>query len=110
MAAGIGFGCSVIGHSPASTPKKTQGLLRPLQSLVHTSCCTLPHLHANAGSIEMMEPARPVDAASTVAAEPAVFGPEPRQHPLLINGQVQQVWLDPATTLVEVLRDQLGLT
>jgi xanthine dehydrogenase YagT iron-sulfur-binding subunit len=58
----------------------------------------------------MIEPARTVDAAKPVVVEHAVIGPEPRQYSLSVNGQVHPVWLDPATTLVEVLRDQLHLT
>ena len=59
----------------------------------------------------MSEPARTHSAVPPGAADSAaVIGPEPRQYPLVVNGQVHQVWLDPATTLVEVLRDQLCLT
>lgn len=38
------------------------------------------------------------------------FGPEPRALSLLINGEVHTALADPATTLVEFLRDALGLT
>lgn len=38
------------------------------------------------------------------------FGPEPRPLSLLINGEVRTALADPATTLVEFLRDALGLT
>jgi xanthine dehydrogenase YagT iron-sulfur-binding subunit len=41
---------------------------------------------------------------------PKTFGPHPQQLELSVNGELHAVWLDPATTLVEVLRDQLGLT
>jgi len=58
----------------------------------------------------MIEPARNLDAAQPAAADPAIIGPEPRQYPLSVNGQVHQVWIDPATTLVEILREQLCLT
>lgn len=38
------------------------------------------------------------------------FGPEPQPLSLLINGEVRTALADPATTLVEFLRDSLGLT
>jgi xanthine dehydrogenase YagT iron-sulfur-binding subunit len=59
--------------------------------------------------LEMIDPARNLDAAEP-AAGPVVIGPGPQQYSLSVNGQVHPVWLDPATTLVEVLRDQLCLT
>lgn len=69
----------------------------------------------------MLEPARTRGAAveqsptappiaDRSAADTPVIGPQQQQFALSVNGQVQQVWLDPATTLVDVLRDQLGLT
>jgi xanthine dehydrogenase YagT iron-sulfur-binding subunit len=39
-----------------------------------------------------------------------VFGPEPVLLRLAVNGRDLRVHADPATTLTEVLRDQLGLT
>jgi carbon-monoxide dehydrogenase small subunit/xanthine dehydrogenase YagT iron-sulfur-binding subunit len=54
--------------------------------------------------------ARPAELESPATAAPTIIGPGAVQLELHINGQVHQVWLDPATTLVEVLRDQLGLT
>jgi carbon-monoxide dehydrogenase small subunit/xanthine dehydrogenase YagT iron-sulfur-binding subunit len=38
------------------------------------------------------------------------FGPDPVPLSLLINGEVRTALADPATTLVEFLRDALGLT
>lgn len=38
------------------------------------------------------------------------LGPEPRPLSLLVNGEVRTALADPATTLVEFLRDALGLT
>ncbi|HEY0686392.1 MAG TPA: (2Fe-2S)-binding protein [Steroidobacter sp.] len=38
------------------------------------------------------------------------IGPEPRPLSLLVNGKVCTALADPATTLVEFLRDALGLT
>jgi carbon-monoxide dehydrogenase small subunit/xanthine dehydrogenase YagT iron-sulfur-binding subunit len=38
-----------------------------------------------------------------------VIGPRPAELSLSINGAVRTVQVDPATTLVEVLRDSLGL-
>ena len=38
------------------------------------------------------------------------FGPEPRPLSLLVNGEVHTALADPATTLVEFLREALGLT
>jgi carbon-monoxide dehydrogenase small subunit/xanthine dehydrogenase YagT iron-sulfur-binding subunit len=38
------------------------------------------------------------------------FGPEPQPLSLLVNGEVRTALADPATTLVEFLRDALGLT
>jgi xanthine dehydrogenase YagT iron-sulfur-binding subunit len=39
-----------------------------------------------------------------------IFGPAPVWLQLSVNGREFDVHVDPATTLVEVLRDQLGLT
>ncbi|HWK52007.1 MAG TPA: (2Fe-2S)-binding protein [Steroidobacter sp.] len=44
------------------------------------------------------------------AEAPGTFGPEPQPLSLLINGEVRTALADPATTLVEFLRDALGLT
>ncbi len=41
---------------------------------------------------------------------PGTFGPEPQPLSLFINGEVRTALADPATTLVEFLRDSLGLT
>nr|WP_298723982.1 (2Fe-2S)-binding protein [uncultured Steroidobacter sp.] len=41
---------------------------------------------------------------------PGTFGPEPQPLSLLVNGEVHTALADPATTLVEFLRDALGLT
>ena len=56
----------------------------------------------------MIEPARNLQEESAVA--PQVIGPQAQLYALTINGEVHQVLLDPASTLVEVLREQLGLT
>lgn len=42
--------------------------------------------------------------------QPGTFGPEPQPLSLSINGEVRTALADPATTLVEFLRDTLGLT
>jgi xanthine dehydrogenase YagT iron-sulfur-binding subunit len=70
-----------------------------------------------------MEPDRPLQSKEYTMSDPAhreavhapstptvVIGPAASQIALQVNGQPHEVWLDPATTLVEVLRDQLGLT
>src|ERR1044071_8268631 len=57
----------------------------------------------------MIEPARNLQEEPAVAA-PQVIGPQAQLYALTINGEVHQVLLDPASTLVEVLREQLGLT
>lgn len=44
------------------------------------------------------------------ALQPQVLGPEPVALALSINGDIHSVRVDPATTLVEVLREGLGLT
>jgi xanthine dehydrogenase YagT iron-sulfur-binding subunit len=50
-------------------------------------------------------------ATRELAGEKAnVIGPEPIAISLSINGQSRSVQVDPATTVVEVLRDELGLT
>ena len=49
-----------------------------------------------------------LDAARSVRARP--LGPDALSLQLLINGELRSVRADPATTLVEVLRDELGLT
>ena len=41
---------------------------------------------------------------------PKVFASEPIALSLVVNGAPRTIVADPATTLVEVLRDQLGLT
>jgi xanthine dehydrogenase YagT iron-sulfur-binding subunit len=41
---------------------------------------------------------------------PIVLGPRAMELSLIINGAIRTVQVDPATTLVEVLRDSLGLT
>jgi xanthine dehydrogenase YagT iron-sulfur-binding subunit len=46
---------------------------------------------------------------TSVAASPSI-GPEPVRLELQINDRTVPVTIDPATTLVEVLRDTLGLT
>src|SRR6188474_697500 len=38
------------------------------------------------------------------------YGPEPQPLSLHVNGEVRTALADPATTLVEFLRDALGLT
>lgn len=58
----------------------------------------------------MSEPARSRAAAQLSSAGSAAIGPAPSLVTLQVNGQPYELWLDPATTLVEVLRDQLGLT
>lgn len=40
----------------------------------------------------------------------AAIGPDPLSLTLSINGELRSVQVDPATTLVEVLRDGLGMT
>jgi xanthine dehydrogenase YagT iron-sulfur-binding subunit len=51
----------------------------------------------------------PADCDASVARiEP--LGAAPVRLPLSINGRLHDVQADPATTLVEVLRDQLGMT
>ena len=57
----------------------------------------------------MSEPARKL-AVQPPGTLPSVIGPAAQQFTLNVNGHAHEVWLDPATTLVEVLRDQLGLT
>lgn len=49
-------------------------------------------------------------AAAEVAKESAVLGPGPVPVDLTVNGQPMTVHVDPATTLVEVLRNHLQLT
>jgi xanthine dehydrogenase YagT iron-sulfur-binding subunit len=44
------------------------------------------------------------------AAEPDPLGPGPVSVSLLVNGRKVSVQIDPATTLVEVIRNHLGLT
>jgi carbon-monoxide dehydrogenase small subunit/xanthine dehydrogenase YagT iron-sulfur-binding subunit len=46
---------------------------------------------------------------SNNTADNSVIGPRPAELSLSINGAVRTVQVDPATTLVEVLRDSLGL-
>src|SRR5262245_42557994 len=58
----------------------------------------------------MIEPARPLDIEPPSNARPTTIGPAAQQFSLHVNGKPHPVWLDPATTLVEVLRDQLALT
>jgi xanthine dehydrogenase YagT iron-sulfur-binding subunit len=53
--------------------------------------------------------AQPV-AGEGVQSDTRAFGPDPVSLQLLVNGRTVRVRADPATTLVEVLRDQLGLT
>jgi xanthine dehydrogenase YagT iron-sulfur-binding subunit len=48
-----------------------------------------------------------LEAARSVRAP---LGPDAVSLQLLINGELRSVRADPATTLVEVLRDELGLT
>jgi aerobic-type carbon monoxide dehydrogenase small subunit (CoxS/CutS family) len=43
-------------------------------------------------------------------AEVALVGPGPVQMDLVVNGMARRVAVEPSTTLVDVLRDQLGLT
>jgi len=43
-------------------------------------------------------------------SDPGTFGPEPQPLSLHVNGEVRTALADPATTLVEFLRDALGLT
>jgi len=40
----------------------------------------------------------------------SIFGPHAAEISLVVNGVVCNVYADPATTLVEVIRDALGLT
>ncbi|WP_224243460.1 (2Fe-2S)-binding protein [Hyalangium gracile] len=49
-------------------------------------------------------------AEAAAAASPAVQGPEPASLSLSINGRPVAVQVDPATTLAEVLRNNLGMT
>lgn len=49
-------------------------------------------------------------AEAATAASPAVLGPEPSPLSLSINGRTLALQVDPATTLAEVLRNQLGMT
>ena len=58
----------------------------------------------------MIEPARPLDIEPAPGARPATIGPQAQEFVLHVNGTPRSVWLDPATTLVEVLREQLALT
>ncbi len=51
---------------------------------------------------------RPPDPGIPTPAD--TFGPEPQPLSLLVNGEVRTALVDPATTLVEFLRDALGLT
>lgn len=41
---------------------------------------------------------------------PETFGPQPAPLSLFVNGELRTAHADPATTLVEYLRDALGLT
>lgn len=58
----------------------------------------------------MTDPARAREAAQMSSARTVVIGPAASPLTLQVNAQPHEVWVDPATTLVEVLRDQLGLT
>ena len=49
-------------------------------------------------------------AEAAAAASPAVVGPEPAPLSLNVNGRAVTVQADPATTLAEVLRHNLGMT
>ena len=49
-------------------------------------------------------------AARELAAGNAALGPDPFTVTLTINGETRTAQIDPATTLVEVLREGLGLT
>ncbi len=49
-------------------------------------------------------------AEAASAASPPVLGPEPAAVNLSVNGRTVAVQVDPATTLADVLRNQLGLT
>ena len=48
--------------------------------------------------------------ATDRASDGEVFGPDPTPISLFVNGEVRAAPADPATTLVEFLRDSLGLT
>jgi xanthine dehydrogenase YagT iron-sulfur-binding subunit len=48
--------------------------------------------------------------AEAAPASPTVMGPEPSSLSLSINGRTVTVQADPATTLAELLRNQLGMT
>ena len=49
-------------------------------------------------------------AGVAAAAEPAVLGPGPVTFSLSVNGKARDVRLEPRVTLLEALRDTLGLT
>ncbi len=49
-------------------------------------------------------------AEAAATASPAVLGPEPSPLSLSVNGRTVALQVDPATTLAEVLRNQLGMT
>ena len=59
-----------------------------------------------AGVLEAGEAA----ARELANAQTAPIGPEPIAVTLSINGQAREVRVDPATTLVELLREGLGMT
>jgi xanthine dehydrogenase YagT iron-sulfur-binding subunit len=48
--------------------------------------------------------------SSPGSAQAATLGPEPVEISLNVNGQVKKLKVEPRTTLVEALRDHLGMT
>lgn len=51
-----------------------------------------------------------MSSAATDLTAPETFGPQPAPLTLWVNGELRTAPADPATTLVEFLRDGLGLT
>src|SRR5580698_7958173 len=49
-------------------------------------------------------------SATRVAATPSASPPAAIDLTLSITGQLRRVWLDPRTTLLDALREHLGLT
>src|SRR5271169_197600 len=81
-----------------------------LKSIRRTGLAVAGATALETGFVAIATPAGPGDPAAAAPADVVVVGPEPVKISLAVNGMERCVSVEPSTTLVDVLRDQLGLT